>query len=70
MKSFLSDRQQYVEINEKCSSLKYSNTGLPQGSILGPLLFIVYFDDVIEIIMEENIMEENMTLPYLLLQII
>lgn len=44
--SYLSDRQQYVLIGEHSSDLKPIITGVPQGSILGPLLFSVYVNDL------------------------
>ena len=44
--SYLSNRQQYVDIEGYKSDLKQVNTGVPQGSTLGPLLFIIYMNDI------------------------
>ena len=44
--SFLKNRQQRVVINNTLSSWKKVTSGVPQGSILGPLLFLVYVNDI------------------------
>ena len=44
--NYLSDRKQYVDIDGTCSTTLTISTGVPQGSILGPLLFIIYMNDI------------------------
>ncbi len=46
MKSYLLNRKQYVEIDDSDSDMLILTTGVPQGSILFPLLFIIYMNNV------------------------
>ena len=45
-KSYLSNRYQYTEIENITSESSLITTGVPQGSILGPLLFLIYVNDI------------------------
>ena len=44
--SYLADRKQRVKFQGTLSDEKNTNIGVPQGSILGPLLFLIYFQDI------------------------
>ena len=45
-KNYINGRQQYVEIKGMQSTMASINTGVTQGSILGPLLFLIYINDL------------------------
>jgi len=44
--SYLSNRIQYVQIDDRESDVQHIVCGVPQGSILGPLLYLIYVNDI------------------------
>ena len=48
-KNYLNERKQYVNFRNVKSELQSVKCGVPQGSILGPLLFILYVNDIVNV---------------------
>ncbi len=54
-KSYLADRYQFTYVNSVKSEIMKISCGVPQGSVLGPLLFLVYMNDIGNVIENQKI---------------
>ena len=56
MKSYLTGRKQYVQVGDYKSESLIITKGVPQGSIMGPLVFCLYINDIVESVDEEVVL--------------
>ena len=66
--SYLSNRQQRVVINSFFSSFRNVTAGVPQGSVLGPLFFLISVNDISEHILSlTRLFADDSSLYYIFL---
>ena len=64
VKAFLINRSQFVSVNGEVSNMAAVLSGIPQGSVLGPILFILYINDLPDIYLSRISISTQTTLRY------
>ena len=67
LRNFLTNRQQRVVLNGRNSSWLTVRSGVPQGSVLGPLFFLAYINDIVDGLQNDiKLFADNTSIYYLL----
>ena len=56
IQDYLCNRSQYVVVNGESSTSAPVVSGVPQGSMLGPLFFLIYINDIMEVCLSDGCM--------------
>ena len=62
--SFLKDREQQVIVNGSKSGITPVISGIPQGTVLGPVLFVIYINDLLDELSSHGLMFADDTKIY------
>lgn len=68
VKGFLADRRQRVQVNGTFSKWHKVTSGIPQGSVLGPILFVIFINDLPDSVLSEVFMFADDTKLYRTIQ--
>ena len=65
---YLTNRKQALVLNGSKSDYKFIHAGVPQGSILGPILFLIYINDIVTDIQANIRLFADDTSPYVIVE--